>query len=156
MGTFATGVTVITTEFENRPYGMTANSLASVSLQPPLLLVCLLSTSRTARAVQRRGTFVVNILARHQENASDQFARPGEDHFDGVATLDTVDGLPVLDGTLSYLVCDLWAMYPGGDHDICVGLVKEANERPRQPLVFYRGRYDTVTGRGRSAEIWFW
>lgn len=155
MGGFATGVSVITTATEGQRHGMTANSLTSVSLDPPLLLVCLTRGTRTAEAVAARGAFVVNILHERQDGLSDRFARPGEDHFEGVATVEH-DGLPILKGTLGYVICHTEAAHPAGDHEIVVGAVETVSLERGSPLVFYRGRYDTITGAGRDAELsWY-
>lgn len=157
MGGFATGVTVVTTEMDGELHGMTANSLTSVSMNPPLLLVCFVRDSRTAQAVARRHAFVVNLLDRRQEAVSNRFARQGEDHFAEVEYHINDFGLPVLAGGLGHLVCDVHVVYDGGDHDIVVGLIRYAEARTGKPLVFYRGKYDTLTGHGRDAEfVWYW
>jgi flavin reductase (DIM6/NTAB) family NADH-FMN oxidoreductase RutF len=156
MSGFATGVAVITTSADGELHGMTVNSLTSVSLEPLLLLVCLLRGTRTADAVSRRRAFVVNILDSAQQSISDRFARPGEDHFDGLRTRVTADGLPVLDG-LAHLVCDVRDSYWGGDHVIVLGAVRALDVRAGQPLVYFRGKYDTLTGNAREAEtLWYW
>lgn len=156
MGGFATGVAIVTTATpEGVRHGMTVNSLTSVSLEPLLLLVCLSRGTRTADAVARRGRFVVNILRERQDWLSDRFARPGEDHFEGVAVVE-YDHLPVLCGTLGYIVCNTLALHEAGDHDIVVGAVEVAVVERGSPLVFFRGTYDTVTGAGRDAELaWY-
>lgn len=156
IGGFATGVAVVTTRgADGEPHGMTVNSLTSVSLDPLLLLVCLTRDARTAHAVDERRAFVVNILRENQDRISNLFARPGEDHF---AEVDTVDeyGLPVLRGTLGYIVCKTHAVHDGGDHAIVVASVEAARMERGSPLVFFRGTYDTVTGAGRDAELeWY-
>jgi flavin reductase (DIM6/NTAB) family NADH-FMN oxidoreductase RutF len=156
MGGFATGVSIITTTTpDGERHGMTANSLTSVSLAPPLLLICLTRGTRTADAVAQRGAFVVNILREQQDSLSNRFARPGEDHFAGVATIEH-DGLPILKGTLGYVVCRVDAVHPAGDHEIVLGAVEAVSLERGSPLVFYRGRYDTITGAGRDAELsWY-
>jgi flavin reductase (DIM6/NTAB) family NADH-FMN oxidoreductase RutF len=158
MGGFATGVTVVTTAMDGERHGMTANSLTSVSLDPPLILVCFARNARTAEAVVTRGAFVVNILDRAQEALSNRFAKRGEDHFAGVEVAETDDGLPLLPGGIGHLVCDVHGVHEAGDHDIVLGLVREADTTSGAfPLLFFRGRYDTVTGRGsQPEELWYW
>lgn len=156
MGGFATGVAIITTQLGDEPHGMTVNSLTSVSLDPPLLLVCFTEDSRTATAVRERGWFVVNILSKRQEGLSNRFARPGEDHFEGGEyELNELD-LPVIPRTLGHLVCEVDGTYPGGDHVIVIGRVAHCEPSEGSPLVFYRGRYHGLTGRGREAQLWYW
>ena len=156
MGRFATGVAVVTTKVGDELHGMTVNSLTSVSLDPPLLLVCLNSESRTAAAVRERGAFVVNLLSRRQEATSDRFAKSGADHFEGL-DLQHVDGLPVIGRGLGHLICEVDRTVPGGDHLIVVGRVVACEARDDAPLVFYRGRYHDATAPGREAEIdWYW
>jgi flavin reductase (DIM6/NTAB) family NADH-FMN oxidoreductase RutF len=154
MGRFATGVAVVTTEHNGSYHGMTVNSLTSVSLSPPLLLVCLTRGTRTADAVVARGAFVVNILGDGQDELSDRFARAREDHFEGLQPVINRHGLPEL-RALGHLHCRVDAVHPGGDHEIVVGEVVELRDDERLPLIFYRGKYDTLTGHGRQAD-WYW
>ncbi len=154
MGRFATGVAIVTTEHDGRYHGMTVNSLTSVSLDPPLLLVCLTQGTRTVEAVIARGAFVVNILGDGQDALSNRFARGGEDHFDGLQPVINSAGLPEL-SALGHLHCQVSAVHPGGDHVIVVGEVLHLRDDERRPLIFYRGKYDTLTGQGRQAD-WYW
>lgn len=156
MGGFATGVTIITTQVDDEPHGMTVNSLTSVSLEPPLLLVCFTRDSRTCQAVQQRGWFVVNILSKRQEALSNRFAKPGEDHFEGGEYHLNELGLPVIPRTLGHLVCEVDTTHLGGDHLILMGRVVHCGPSDGTPLVFYRGRYHGLTGRGREAQLWYW
>lgn len=155
MGGFATGVAVVTTQCDAVPHGMTVNSLTSVSLDPPLLLVCLTIGSRTAHAVQRRGAFVVNFLSERQEDLATRFARPGGDHFVGIALERTDLGLPALPRTLGRVECDVDAMHPAGDHIVVIGRVRSCAYRDGSPLVFYRGRYHRLLDTGHQAR-WYW
>ena len=154
MGRFATGVAIVTTEHDGAYHGMTVNSLTSVSLDPPLLLVCLTRGTRTADAVIARGAFVVNILGAGQDALSNRFARAGEDHFSELEPVIHRDGLPELTA-LGHLHCRVDAVHPGGDHAIVVGEVIALRDDERLPLIFYRGQYDTLTGQGRQAD-WYW
>ena len=155
MGRFATGVAIVTVEHAGRPHGMTVNSLTSVSLDPPLILVCLARRTRTATAIQARGAFVVNILADRQDALSNRFARPGgNERFAGIDVRMNAHGLPELPA-LGHLTCRVHDIHDGGDHHIVVAEVLETRIRERRPLIFHRGRYDTLTGDGRDAE-WYW
>jgi flavin reductase (DIM6/NTAB) family NADH-FMN oxidoreductase RutF len=155
MGRFATGVAIVTVEDAGRLHGMTVNSLTSVSLDPPLILVCPARRTRTATAIQARGAFVVNILADRQDELSNRFARPGGDErFAGIDVRVNAYGLPELPA-LGHLTCRVHEIHDGGDHHIVVAEVLETHIRERRPLIFHRGRYDTLTGDGRDAE-WYW
>lgn len=151
MGVFATGVAVITTEVDGNPQGMTVNSLTSLSTRPPKLLVCLTEGTRTANAVTARGAFVVNLLNRDQRHLSDRFAKPGKEHFEGLSTLLTDEGLPALPGAAGRIECEVEAVHDGGDHIIVVGRVTACQATPTSPLLFYRGRYERLAGHEETA-----
>ncbi len=143
LGRFATGVTVLTTrDQEGRPVGMTASSLASVSLNPPLLSVCVDFTADMHLALSASGTFVINILAAHQEELSRRFAEllPGE-RFTGIAWEETADGLVVLEGALARIECERYADFPLGDHTLFVGRVTGGTVGEGEPLLYFRGGY---------------
>lgn len=148
MGRFATGVTVLTFAVGDDVRGMTANSFTSLSLDPPLLLVCIGRDVSTFPLWERVDSFVVNILGDDQKAVSDIFARHGAPPVpeSGVAYHDGAVGAPVLDGTLAYAECRLSARYEGGDHTIVVGeVVNFSIERPNdQPLLFFAGKYRTL------------
>lgn len=151
LGTFATGVTVITTRSEVEPYGMTANAFSSVSLDPPLVLVCVVNATTGCDSISRNGIFAVNILAADQEPLSRYFAsrdRPrGANAFAEVAHQNGVTGSPLLDGAAAYLDCRLAGEHPGGDHTIFVGEVLDLNVPANvEPLLFVGGRYRTLRG----------
>ena len=157
MGGFATGVAIVSTTTEDGNHGMTVNSLTSVSLDPPLLLVCLTRDSRTAKAVEDRGAFVVNLLGSRQATTSDRFAKRGEDHFETSAFGTNHRGLPVIERGLGWLDCDVERIDDGGDHVVVMGRVLDCEARPGTPLVFFRGRYHEVTDTGREAQFeWYW
>jgi len=151
MGHFPTGVSVITTAFEGERHGMTANSITSVSLEPTMILACLVRGSRTALAVEQAGRFAVNILAEDQEELSRRFARPGEDHFEGLDVQGGPGGIPLIPGCIAYLVCSLHDVVEAGDHDIVLGTVEDADvaQNGASPLVFFQGGYRTLPGMGR-------
>ncbi len=141
-GRFTTGVTIITTlDANDNPCGMTANSFASVSLNPPLISVAV-DHAATIYPVMRAGSrFTVNILDAHQESLSRRFAEGLDDRFDGVAW-QRVNDQVIISGTLAFLRCDKWAEIPAGDHTIFVGQVMSGETRADgTPLVHYRGTY---------------
>jgi flavin reductase (DIM6/NTAB) family NADH-FMN oxidoreductase RutF len=146
LGTFATGVTVVTTPVGEHLNGMTANAFTSVSLDPPLVLVCVGEAGRAWRDVAASGRFAVNILSADQEALSVYFASPGRrrgaqafrdvDHWIGAG------GCPILKGTVAYLDCRLAGMHPAGDHVMLIGEVVDLAARPdASPLLFHRGQY---------------
>ena len=140
---FATGVTVITTRVDGRPVGMTASAVTSLSLDPVLLLVCISKHLSTHAAIESSRRFVVNVLGQGQEQIALQFARPSEttDKFAGVSLRDEGE-LPVLEDAIAYFVCDVHERFPGGDHTIFTGLVRECGATPgRQPLLYFRSRF---------------
>jgi flavin reductase (DIM6/NTAB) family NADH-FMN oxidoreductase RutF len=123
---------------------MTANSLASVSLHPPLVSVCIEHTADLHDAIAGSERFVVNILERTQETLSRRFADPHEDRFDGVGYHRNPDGLILLDGALAHIECERYAAYPGGDHTILIGRVIGGGTADGRPLLYYRGGYATL------------
>ena len=141
MGHFATGVTVITAP---GPAGMTANAVASLSLEPLLVLVCFDNRARTLPVVERTRRFAINVLATGQEELARRFAGKEEGKFSDVPHSDH-DGLPVLDGTLAWVCCTLEQLLPGGDHMIGIGSVNAAGSVAGDPLVWYRGGYGSFT-----------
>ena len=137
LGTFATGVTVITSEVAGTRHGTTANAVSSVSLDPPLLLVCLRDESLTLAALLASERFVVNVLHAEQRELAQRFARRGAT-WDGVAHRDGR-----LQGALATLECTLHEVADGGDHRIVVGRIHAVEYPPDHaaPLLFYRGAY---------------
>ena len=151
MGHFATGVTVLTTRHEGEPHGMTANSVTSVSLDPMLILVCLMKDARTALAIQAAERFAVNILTEGQDELSQRFARPGQDHFEGLELMEGPHGLPLLPGCLAHLAAQVTEIVPAGDHDVVFGEVDHVHVNPNggAPLLFFQGGYRTLPGMTR-------
>ncbi len=141
-GSFVTGVTVVTTlDQEGNYQGVTANSFSSVSLDPPLVLWSQATNSRSFPAFRDAAHFVVNILAEHQRDVSQRFAKPGADKFDGVATRERMGGVPALEECCAYVECRKVAMYPGGDHVVYLGEVLAMERTERRPLAFAQGKY---------------
>ena len=146
LGSFATGVTVVTTRGEDHAYGMTASSFTSVSLDPPLVLVCVITSSAGAETIQRNGVFAVNILSEEQAEISRYFAwrdRPkGQDAFREVSHSSLVTGSPILDRAAGYLDCRLAATHEAGDHLIFIGEVLALGfEAEARPLLFHGSKY---------------
>jgi flavin reductase (DIM6/NTAB) family NADH-FMN oxidoreductase RutF/pimeloyl-ACP methyl ester carboxylesterase len=143
LGCFSTGVTVITARKpDGALVGFTANSFTSVSLDPPLILICLAKTSTNAELFATKPDFGVHVLHIGQQQVSAQFARSGADKFAGVAWETWETGAPIIQGSLAALECSHHATHDAGDHTIIVGRVRRAHYEPqRDPLLFFRGRY---------------
>jgi flavin reductase (DIM6/NTAB) family NADH-FMN oxidoreductase RutF len=145
-GAFATGITVVTTG-RSEPHGMTANSFTSVSLDPALVLVCVLRESALHGAILDSGEFAVSVLRPEQEHAARYFAdrsRPrGDREFDPIESRPGPrTGAPILAGSLAWLECGLAAVYDGGDHSIFLGSVLDAGHEPDcAALLYHRGRF---------------
>jgi flavin reductase (DIM6/NTAB) family NADH-FMN oxidoreductase RutF len=155
LGCFATGVTVITVDYEGQVLGMTANAFASVSLDPPLVLVCVDQRARTHAHLQAKKRFGVNVLAHNQQTISEYYARAAQDHGhaerDAGARFDrTAHGTPVLNGALAYLECRLHTAQNAGDHTIFLAQVEEVVVREGDPLLYYRSEYRSI-GSAESA-----
>lgn len=140
---FATGVTVLTTrDAGGNPVGMTASSLVSVSLEPPLISVCVDVSAEMHRVLSASGDFVVNVLAAGQQQLSERFANmPAERRFEDVAWRRTSSGLIVLEGVLAHIECQRFAEYPLGDHTLFVGRVTGGAASDGEPLLYFRSRY---------------
>ena len=141
LGSFATGVTVVTARGPGgEPVGITANSFASVSLDPPLVLWSPARSSRRFAAFAEAGHFAIHVLAQDQQAVCDAFVR-AEGGFDAVPWSEGPEGLPLLDGCLARFLCRREALLDGGDHAILLGRVWAASRRDGAPLVFQSGRY---------------
>jgi flavin reductase (DIM6/NTAB) family NADH-FMN oxidoreductase RutF len=142
LGHFATGVTILTTTTpEGRPLGMTANSLSSVSLSPPLISLCVDREADMHPVILQVSEFVVNVLASNQEALARRFSDKHEDRFDGVGYQLSPEGLVLLEGVLAHVICDRRETYPAGDHTIVLGRVTGGTTYERHPLLYYRGGY---------------
>ncbi len=142
MGFFATGVTVITTrDLDGRPYGLTANAVCSVSLDPPLLLVCVDKGAESHPAFVRSRLFAINILGLGHEDLSRRFAVSGGDKFVDVPFRSGITGLPLLEGVLAAVECRVVDVYEAGDHTIFIGEVEGLEAAEGDPLLFFRGKY---------------
>jgi flavin reductase (DIM6/NTAB) family NADH-FMN oxidoreductase RutF len=149
MGSFATGVTIVTVDSDGEVHGMTANAFASVSLDPLLLLVCVDHSARIHARLHARKRFGINILAENQKRISEYYARPDHVHdraeAEAGAHFDrTVHGTPVLRGALTYLECNLESTSEAGDHTIFIARVEDVVVREGDPLLFFRGKYRKI------------
>lgn len=146
MGQFCSGVTVVTGIGPTSPVGFTCQSFSSLSLDPPRIVLCVSRTSTSWPAVRNGVSFCVNVLAQHQNALSERFARSGGDKFRDVLWSPSPDGAPRLADATAWIDCRLHTEYDGGDHLVVIGDVRrlEAPAEPRQPLLYYRGRYTRI------------
>lgn len=156
LGRFATGVTVLVArDGTGQPIGMTASSVASTSLEPPLLLVCVDRRHEMHAAMAAAGHFGLNVLAADQEAISRRFAEDAPDRFRGVPYAESTLGgrLPVLEGVAAYIECRKHAAVPAGDHTVYIGVVIGGEAADRAPLLYYRSEYGALgmreAGRGK-------
>ncbi len=146
-GQFLTGVTVVTTvDADGERAGLTANSFSSVSLDPPMVLVCIGNETSTVEAFKASNGFVVHVLAENQRDVSMQFASKGIDRFEGLDVSEGFNGLPVVAGALATFECSTARVYEGGDHLIFVGEVQNltTGDTDAPALGYFRGRYVTT------------
>jgi 3-hydroxy-9,10-secoandrosta-1,3,5(10)-triene-9,17-dione monooxygenase reductase component len=151
MGQFATGVTVVTSVgADGEPVGTTANAVSSLSLEPPLVLVCFDLKSATLAAVRGHGAFAVNVLGHRQRHLSANFAKRGlAAVWDGVRHHRGPTGSPRLADVIAVIECTVEHSFPGGDHEIVIGRVRhvESNGDGAIPLLFWRGQYTSIDGQ---------
>lgn len=141
LGHFASGVTVVTTCHEQINYGITVSSFSSLSLEPPLVLICIDRLVTSHDAIKGAGVFAVNILPEAGERLSRHFATRELDKFSGIAYHLGLNGVPLLDEALATLECRIVQQAPGGDHTIFIGEVMTGATRPDKPLIYYRSGY---------------
>lgn len=142
LGSFATGVTIITTLGKNgQKVGMTANSFNSVSLDPPLVLWSLDKNTNCFEDFINASSFAIHVLAADQQDLSERFANVGQDRFNNLECSQGLDGIPILDRYSACFQCTMEHRYEGGDHIILVGKVVDFIDNQLPPLVFYRGQY---------------
>lgn len=139
---FASGVTVITTQDQGQLHGTTISSFCSLSLQPPLILICIDVRATIHNLIVKSGVFGVNILDESAEEVSRHFARQIPNKFASVPYTPGRTGVPLLENALASLECRVTTRYPGGDHTIFIGEVIATYVQPQgQPLLFYRSQY---------------
>jgi flavin reductase (DIM6/NTAB) family NADH-FMN oxidoreductase RutF len=146
MGSFATGVTIITVDLDGEVHGMTANAFASVSLDPLLVLVCVDHSTRTHAHLHAKKRFGINVLCEDQRAISEYYARPERTHEHAEAEAGarferTQHGTPMLHGALAYLECRLHSAQEAGDHTIFIAEVEDVVVHDGEPLLFFKGKY---------------
>jgi len=142
-GRFATGITVVTAmDHDGNPHGMTANSFTSVSLEPPLVLVCVDHRAKMLETLKRADGFGINVLSEVQRDLSQAFARRGENRFNGVEWHAGQTGVPLLPGALAWLECALVNAVNAGDHAILIARVDHAACHEGRPLLYFASAYE--------------
>ena len=146
LGQFCTGVTTVTTVApDGERIGITVNSFNSLSLEPPLILWSISNTTPSFFCFQPNDPFVVNVLSADQEDLAMKFARSGSDNkFEGVATHTGLQDVPIIDGCVAYLECQVEDRHVGGDHDIIVGRVRRIFNLLKAPLLFHDGSFRSL------------
>jgi len=142
---FASGVTVVSTkDSAGNLHGITVSAFCSVSLEPPMVLICIEKSTVSHYAFEESGVFVVNILRDSQAAASEKFAAPHPDKFEEIESYPGIEGVPIFKEALASLECRLTFSYHGGDHSIFVGQVENVTVRDGEPLIYCRGEYRTL------------
>jgi 3-hydroxy-9,10-secoandrosta-1,3,5(10)-triene-9,17-dione monooxygenase reductase component len=145
LGRFATGVAFVTAAPDGEPAGLIVNSLASVSLEPPLVSFCPSRSSLTWSRMRRAGRFAVNVLGSHHEGFAKRAAPAGAERFAGLDWRPGQGGAPLLSDALASLDCEILAEYAAGDHWIVVGRVDHLRTTPNaDPLLFFAGQFGTL------------
>ncbi len=148
MGRFASGVTVVTTRSSVGLRGITASSFTFVSMEPPLVLICIVGTSTFMPLIEETGAFAVNVLGEDDEFLADRFANRAplvNATFSGVPYTTAITGAPILRNAIAWCDCCLHATHDGGDHRIFVGHILAYAEQEGEPLLVYRSRYARLT-----------
>ena len=150
MGKFATGVTVASTRLGDNTWGMTANAVTSLSLEPPLILLCVKREGQSHANFAESGIFALNILAADQQTISDRFAFKGPKDFSDLETTTAETGAPVLTGALGWVDCRIVNTVAAGDHDMFIGEIVAGAARDGQPLVYFSGGYSQLNATGTA------
>lgn len=154
LGRFATGVTVVTVAVAGHVHGMTANAFLSVSLEPPLVLVSIDRRARMHRYLETGERYGVSVLARDQEVAARHFAGKAQAGYE--PRFVWVEGVPLLEGAVAQLVCDVWERVPAGDHTLFLGRVRWLDYWEREPLVFFGGDFRCLEVQLHDTSLWWW
>jgi flavin reductase (DIM6/NTAB) family NADH-FMN oxidoreductase RutF len=141
MGKFATGITVASTCVGEAGWGMTANAVTSLSLDPPLVLLCVVKDSQSHRNFKAGGCFALSILSEENRAISDRFAFHGPKDFSGLETRTEATGAPILSNAIGWVDCRVSEIYPGGDHDIFIGEILAGGMTDGAPLLYFNGGY---------------
>jgi flavin reductase (DIM6/NTAB) family NADH-FMN oxidoreductase RutF len=151
-GLWATGVSIVTTvDGAGKPYGLTMNAVTSLSLNPPMFIVCVDNNSDTLAPMRASKVFCINVLASTQQDLSNRFAKKGDEKFNGVAHAAGATGAPLLEGALLAIECSVSDIVAGGDHQIMLGQVQRivTNDSPGiEPLLYFGGRYAALAQAG--------
>ncbi len=156
MGHFASGVTIITTRYKGSDYGLTASAVSSLSLDPPMLLICVNKTSSTRDAISQSRVFAVNILRETQSEIARHFATARPDKFEGLSISYGALGVPLLDDMLATLECRVTVEVPGGTHSVFLAEVHCAQANEGMPLTYFRGRMGrfAFVSSEKEASLW--
>jgi len=154
LGSFVTGVTIVTVRgADGRPFGLTANSFNSVSLDPPMVLWSLSLKSGSLPVFRKAESWAVHVLGADQQDMSDRFAAPDVDRFAGLDPVDGPEGAPIIDGCAARFGCRSRFEYEGGDHAIFLGEVVDFHRRETEPLIYHSGRYGRVAGGAGADDL---
>jgi flavin reductase (DIM6/NTAB) family NADH-FMN oxidoreductase RutF len=146
LGRFASGVTVVTCKSDaGNPLGLTVSAFSSLSLEPPLVLICIDTRASVYEDLKEGSFFAVNVLAQDQESVSRRFASRDTDRFKGLGYREGKTGAPLIDGALAFIECRLVHSCPGGDHTIFVGQVESSEVNDGKPLLYFRGGYASIS-----------
>jgi flavin reductase (DIM6/NTAB) family NADH-FMN oxidoreductase RutF len=145
-GRFATGVTIATVlDAQGMPHGLTVSSFTSVSLEPPLILICLGHAVTIVDTFREATHFGINVLSAGQQDLSDRFARKGHDRFNGLPWTRGETGVPLLPGVLAAIECSVEQRVTSGDHDILIGRMIHARVADGEPLLYFASRYRALS-----------
>ena len=145
LGRFASGVTVVTCNSDDgNPCGLTVSAFSSLSLEPPLVLICIDRRASVYENLKDGSYFAVNVLAQDQESVSRRFASRDADRFKGIGYREGKTGAPLIDGALACIECRVVSSCPGGDHTIFVGEVESSEVNDGKPLLYFRGGYSGI------------
>jgi flavin reductase (DIM6/NTAB) family NADH-FMN oxidoreductase RutF len=151
IGHFASGVTVITTTVDGKPYGTTASAVTSLSLEPPMVLIAMNQSSSTGQAIAAQGTFAINILGEDHGEIAVRFARKGDDKFDGIELAQGQHAGPLLADALAHVECRVTEQVVAGTHVVFIAEALVATARPGAPLAYFRGQFGRLE-LGRDAQ----
>lgn len=143
LGHFISGVTIVTGMSEGKPVGLACQAFTSLSIDPPLILVCVAKTSSSWPRIKRSGHFAVNLLSESQEDVCKQFGRSGANKFEGISWHPAErTGAPLIEGSVGWIECEISQILEGGDHWIVVGAVQDLAACPQAPLTYFRGAFN--------------
>lgn len=148
MGSFASGVTVVTSYYEGSSSALTLSAFVSLSYDPPLVLICIDKRTAIGAFIERAGIFAVNVLSEDQERLARCFSSRSQERYECFCHADydsKVTGAPILKGTVAYADCHVVMTYEGGDHTIYIGRIVALEANDAAPLLYYRGKYWTLT-----------